>query len=413
MKKNMKSFDRRIDYPLLLPVFLLLVIGMISIYIAVSHDYPKSLSSHMLQQGAWIFVGILIAFIVMHFNSRFLWLMTPWLYLLGLGLMVLPLFMVDQSVYEATGARNWVSLNGHTLFQPSELMKISYILLMARVVTTYQGNLRKRYLSNDVALIGFLTLVTVPVMILLKFQNDFGTFLVFLAIFAGIVFVSGVSWKIILPILLVTIVVAGGTLLLTTVDWGRDFLQSVGVSRYQIHRIDAWLDPFGSTRTSNTYQQTQGLISIGIGGLTGYGFDVATLKVPVRESDMIYTVIGENFGFIGGVILLTIYYFLIYRMIRSTNKSNNQFYIYISTGIIMMILFHVFENIGAAIGVLPLTGIPLPFISQGGSSIISNLIGVGLVLSMKYNQVGVAEHVEDLSYHSDGSVKYRRSTRAK
>lgn len=99
---------------------------------------------------------------------------------------------------------------------------------------------------------------------------------------------------------------------------------------------------------------------------------------------MIFTVIAENFGFIGSVVTLSLYLLLIYRMILITLESNNQFYTYISTGFIMMILFHIFENIGAAIGILPLTGIPLPFISQGGSSLISNLIGVGLVLSMAY-----------------------------
>ena len=100
---------------------------------------------------------------------------------------------------------------------------------------------------------------------------------------------------------------------------------------------------------------------------------------------MIFTVIAEDFGLVGGGLVLLTYLFLIYRMLRVTFKSNNRFYTFISTGLIMMIVFHIFENIGAAVGILPLTGIPLPFISQGGSSLISNLIGVGLVLSMAYH----------------------------
>ncbi|HEO3081296.1 TPA: FtsW/RodA/SpoVE family cell cycle protein, partial [Streptococcus agalactiae] len=114
------------------------------------------------------------------------------------------------------------------------------------------------------------------------------------------------------------------------------------------------------------------------------GFNILELSVPVRESDMIFTVIAENFGFIGSAIVLGLYLIIIYRMLRITIESNNQFYTFISTGFIMMIVFHVFENIGAAVGILPLTGIPLPFISQGGSSLLSNLIGIGLVLSMSY-----------------------------
>lgn len=126
------------------------------------------------------------------------------------------------------------------------------------------------------------------------------------------------------------------------------------------------------------------MVSIGSGGVTGKGFNILELSVPVRESDMIFTVIAENFGFIGSAIVLGLYLIIIYRMLRITIESNNQFYTFISTGFIMMIVFHVFENIGAAVGILPLTGIPLPFISQGGSSLLSNLIGIGLVLSMSY-----------------------------
>jgi rod shape determining protein RodA len=101
---------------------------------------------------------------------------------------------------------------------------------------------------------------------------------------------------------------------------------------------------------------------------------------------MIFTVIGEDFGFIGSTFVILLYFILIYRMIKVTFESNSEFYTYISTGIIMMILFHVFENIGANIGLLPLTGIPLPFLSQGGSSLLSNFIGIGLILSMKFHQ---------------------------
>lgn len=160
----------------------------------------------------------------------------------------------------------------------------------------------------------------------------------------------------------------------------------MGMDTYQLNRISAWLTPFDFSDTI-AYQQTQSMISIGSGGFFGKGFNQLELSVPVRESDMIFTVIAENFGFLGAASLLILYLILIYRMLRVTFASNNLFYTYISTGFIMMILFHIFENIGAAVGLLPLTGIPLPFISQGGSSLISNLIGVGLILSMNYQHV--------------------------
>lgn len=386
MKKQKLTFDSRIDYALILPAFLLNLIGLLVLYIATTHDYPDRVTRVMTQQITWGIAGIIVALIVMHFNSKMLWQLTPYLYGLGIVLMVLPLKFYDPLTVSLTGAKNWVYLGGSNLFQPSEFMKISYILLMARVVVGFQNRLRKRLLKDDVMLILFMFLVTVPVMILLAAQKDFGTALVFMAIFAGMVVVSGISWRLILPVVVLVIGLAGGIIYLTTFDAGREVLKSIGMDNYQILRIDAWRDPFANAQGS-TYQQAQGLLAIASGGLMGQGFNVANISVPVRESDMIFTVIGENFGFIGSSFVILLYFILIYRMMRVTIRANNQFYIYVSTGITMMILFHVFENIGANIGVLPLTGIPLPFISQGGSSLIGNLIGLGLVLSMKYNQM--------------------------
>ena len=125
--------------------------------------------------------------------------------------------------------------------------------------------------------------------------------------------------------------------------------------------------------------------AIGSGRMTGRGFNVSKVYVPVRESDMIFSVIGENFGFIGGCFLILVYFMLIYQMIKVTFDTKNEFYAYVSTGVIMMILFHVFENIGMSIGLLPLTGIPLPFVSQGGSALLGNMIGIGLIMSMRYH----------------------------
>lgn len=382
MKKT-PSLESRVDYALILPVLFLLLIGIASVYIAVSQDYPNNITSIVGQQLIWILLGIGLAFLVMLFSTKFLWTVTPMLYALGLGLMVLPLFFYSPALVASTGAKNWVTIRGVTLFQPSEFMKISYIVMMARSIVSFQKKYPVKSIQKDFQLIGYLTLWTIPVLLLLYFQKDLGTSLVFLAIFSGMVLLSGVSWKILLPTFIAAVVLVGGFLLLFVAPGGTTFLHNMGMDTYKINRIAAWLDPFKNAK-STTYQQAQSLVAIGSGGLTGLGFNKTNLLVPVRESDMIFTVIGEDFGFIGGVTLIGLYTLLIYRMLRITLQSNNRFYTYISTGYIMMLLFHVFENIGAAIGVLPLTGIPLPFISQGGSSIISNLIGVGLMLSMSY-----------------------------
>ena len=385
MPYQRRTFESRIDYSLILPVLMLLSIGVVAIYIAVSHDYPDNAWPMVGQQIAWIAVGFLLSFILMFFNTKFLWKITPYLYVFGLGLMVLPLIFYSESLVAFTGAKTWIAIRGVTLFQPSEFMKISYILMLSRLVVHFlqQHKQDERTLALDFFLILKLGLYTVPVLVLLTLQSDLGTALVFVAIYGGIVLLSGVSWKIILPVFLTGVLLLGGFLFIFISDGGRAFLHNLGMSTYQINRILAWLHPFDYAQTT-TFQQAQGQIAVGSGGLTGQGFNVSNLLVPVRESDMIFTVIAEDFGFLGSTLVIMLYLLLIYRMLKITIKSNNQFYTYISTGFIMMLLFHIFENIGAVTGILPLTGIPLPFISQGGSSIISNLIGVGLLLSVSY-----------------------------
>ena len=396
-----RSFDSRVDYSLILPVFCLLVIGVVAIYIAVSHDYPNNVWPILGQQLAWIALGIIFSFVVMFFNTKFLWQSTLYLYGLGLALMVLPLVFYNPSLVAATGAKNWVSIGGYTLFQPSEFMKISYILMLAYVIVTFTKKYKDkaRTIGLDFLLILWMIVFTIPVLVLLALQSDLGTAMVFVAIFAGLVLLSGVSWKIIIPVFVTVVSAITGFLAIFITKDGRVFMHQLGMPTYQINRILAWLNPFDYAQTT-TYQQAQGQIAIGSGGVFGQGFNVSNLLIPVRESDMIFTVIAEDFGFIGSVVVIALYLLLIYRMLKITLKSNNQFYTYISTGFIMMLLFHIFENIGAVTGLLPLTGIPLPFISQGGSAIISNLIGIGLLLSMSYQT-----HLAD---EKSGRTRFKR-----
>ncbi|MFC3932960.1 FtsW/RodA/SpoVE family cell cycle protein [Streptococcus dentapri] len=396
-KKRKRPLDSRVDYTVILPVFILILIGMVAIYTATIHDYPKTIVSVMIQQLIGIAIGCLIAFVVMFFNVERLWKITPILYGLGLALMVLPLFIYSPELVASTGSKNWVSIGSVSLFQPSEFMKIVYILMLARVGVWFKDEHQDEEpsLQNDGRLLLYYFGVTLPVLLLLILQKDMGTAMVFLAILAGLIVLSGVAWRIILPVIFLAVLGFGIFMLIFTSDWGKEWLYHMGLETYKINRVAAWLDPF-AYESGIAYQQVQGLISIGSGGLFGKGFNVAELSVPVRESDMIFTVIAEDYGFIGGIIVILLYLILIFRMIRITIESNNVFYTYISTGFIMMILFHIFENIGAAIGILPLTGIPLPFISKGGSSLMSNLIGVGLILSMSYqNNLALERRVDE------------------
>lgn len=386
-KNKTNSLDSKIDYGVILPVFLLCLIGLLSLYVALTHDVlEKEIVKEMFKQCMWYALGTIAIIIIMHMRLKWIWKLTPYIYGLGIAVMLALLKFYDKDMDQLTGSKNWFRF-GPLTFQPSELMKIAFVLMLALIVTQHNAKTKEKTLKTDGFLILKMFAVTLPVIALVLLQKDFGTMLVFLAIFGGVFLMSGISWRIVVPIILFAVIVGGGTIYLVTTDTGRAFLSDLGIFKaYQFARIDSWLDPFHDAGGAS-YQPAQGLLAIGSGGMFGKGYNVSDIYVPVRESDMIFTVIGENFGFVGGAFVILLYFILIYRMIRVCFDTNNEFYAYIATGIIMMILFHVFENIGANIGLLPLTGIPLPFISQGGSAILGNMIGVGLILSMRYQSV--------------------------
>ena len=239
MKKH-HFWTIHLDYSIIGIVFALLMIGILSVYVAVSHDYPQMVWPFLGQQLAWIGVGCVICLIVTIFSTKFLWKITPFLYLLGLALMVLPLVFYNPNLVASTGAKNWVAYGNITLFQPSEFMKIPFILMLSRSIVRFlqRNKGRERLLRQDWFLILELTIYTIPVFALLALQQDLGTALVFLAIFAGLVLVSGVSWKIILPVILLLAGGLAGFLFLFLSEGGRAFLhQQVGMPTYQMNRI--------------------------------------------------------------------------------------------------------------------------------------------------------------------------------
>lgn len=379
-----KDDSSRIDYGIIFPVLMLAIIGLASIYVAATHDTSAtSILRQVVSQLVWYVLGIVIVTVIMQFDSKQLWKLAPIVYGIGLLLLVLVLFLYSRAYAANTGAKSWFALGPFT-FQPSEVMKPAYILMMAKVITVYNSKVKERTVRSDWKLIRTMILWTLPVPILLLLQHDFGTMLVFIAIFAGLVVVSGVTWRILVPSFVGMVVLGSSTLMLVATSWGQSFLSKLGFESYQFARIDNWLHPASDT-TNSGYQLWQSMKAIGSGQLFGKGFNVSNVNVPVRESDMIFSVIGENFGFVGSVVLIGLYFLLIYKIIQVIFDTKNEFYAYIAVGVIMMILFHVFENIGMNIGLLPLTGIPLPFVSAGGSALIGNMIGVGLIMSMRYH----------------------------
>lgn len=380
--QNKTDLYDRIAWGIVCPVAILAIISLYSIWVAASHDSNMgSPVKAVLIQALWYIISIAFVILIMQFDADQLFKIAPYAYAVGIILLIAILFLYDRQVFSDTGAKSWFKL-GPLTFQPSEVMKPAFILMLARVVREHNQEYGHT-IKNDWLLIGKILMWTAPVTILLKLQNDFGTMLVFFAIVGGVILVSGISWKIIVPMYGIIIFLAISVILLVTTSWGQGILGHF-FRAYQFQRINSWLDPSGDT-SKGAYQLWQSMKAIGSGRMMGIGFGKSSVYVPVRTSDMIFSVVGESFGFVGGVLLILIYLYLIIQMVKITFETRNAFYSYISTGIIMMILFHVFENIGMSIDLLPLTGIPLPFVSQGGSALIGNMIGIGLILSMKYH----------------------------
>lgn len=381
--QNRSSLFDRIAWNIVVPVLLLAAVGLYSIYFAAVDD-PSHMGSPVkavAMQGLWYIISVAIVVFVIQFDAEQLFRIAPYVYGLGILLLIAVLFFYNRSIAADAGAKSWFKL-GPISFQPSEVMKPAFILMLARVVREHNDKFAHT-IKNDWILIGKMLAWLLPIAILLKLQNDFGTMLVFIAIVGGVVLVSGISWKIIAPMFAAVFVLGVVVIYMVTTPGGQSILSHF-FQPYQFRRIMSWLNP--STDTSKAaYQLWQSMQSIGSGQIFGNGFGKLSVYVPVRGSDMVYSVIGESFGFVGSVAVILLYLYLIVQMVRITFDTKNAFYSYVSTGVIMMILFHVFENIGMSIDLLPLTGIPLPFISQGGSALIGNMIGIGMILSMKFH----------------------------
>ena len=380
-KKQPDSDVSKIDYGIILSVMLLALISLITIY---STTYMMSTTPSLrptIMQVLWYIIGGVAVIVLMQFDSEQLWKLAPIAYGLGVLLLILILIFYDRRSYALQGAKSWFVF-GPISFQPSEVVKISLIMMLGRVITKHNMETSQRTLNTDWKLLLQIGLWSLPLLVLIMAQNDLGTVLVYLAIIIGMTLMSGVSWKILLPVFGVIGLIGG--VLIYLVIYNRDILLKVGFMPYQFSRIDSWLNPFEDSR-GDAFQLAQSMKAIGSGSLFGKGLGMSEVYVPVRESDMIFSTIGENFGFIGGCILIFVYFLLIYQMVRICFDTKNEFYAYMSTGVIMMILFHVLENVGMTIGLLPITGIPLPFISQGGSALLGNMMAIGLVMSMRYH----------------------------
>lgn len=351
-KKNIKD----IDLLLLLSTIALSVYGLVVLLSA----YGGNISAIRTQLISTIIGFIAIAILCtmdLDVIKRSFWV----IYGLSIGLLILTL-LIGRGL-DAWGAKSWIYIGSFSI-QPSEIVKILLIFSFAAYLDKY-----KLTINEPKRLILSLIFVGFPVGLILL-QPDFGTAMVYLFFIAAMLFVAGISWKWIIILLLAGL--AAGFIIFTN------------LSGYRADRIENFLNPNRDTSGSN-WQQQQGLIAIGSGMLKGRGYMKGTQSqygyIPEKETDFIFSVLAEELGFIGAIVLIVLFAIVILRLVKIAKSSRNTFVTNMVTGIAAMLFIHIFENIAMTIGLMPVTGIPLPFLSSGGTFQLICLSEIGLALS--------------------------------
>lgn len=365
------------------------IIGILVIFMAMSSAFIYSAiqgqgagyQGYEIRNLIFYAMGFIAVFVVSFFDYRLLLKAAPFFYLFGVVLLVAVLFF-GANLYGATG---WFRLPFGFNFQPAELMKLTLIMMIAFMIHRRQGE--PLDLWHDCVPICMVTAISFCLVLV---QPDLGNAIIYLVILLAMLWIGNVRYR---YVLIGTAAVIGCLILFfyLFITYHDQIVSMLKDTRGQhwVARIDTFIDPEAVSK-DESYQLKNSMIAIGSGGLTGEGYLQGSWskqgRVPLTYSDSIFVVIGEEFGFLGASALLLLYFVLLYRMILIAIASDHRGGSYLVIGIVAMYVFQIFENIGMLMGIMPLTGITLPFISYGGSSLLINMLSIGLVQSIKVNQ---------------------------
>ena len=354
------SFTKKFDYSLFVAVIMLSAIGILVLNSATLN--MKSGSRIMMVQTISLLIGIAVALIISAIDYKDFRTLGLVFYIASIILLVLVLFF---GTGDNLGSRSWFKF-GPISFQPSEVAKIAFIIVVSVFLERIkEGN---NDLKNVIKLIVY-SLIPIGLVII---QKDYGTSMVFIFIFFVMLFICGIPYKYIFA-------------LMGTFAASLPFVWFFLLNDKRKERILVFLDPERDPLDAG-FNVIRSKMAIGSGQLFGkglyQGIQTQNGGVPVRESDFIFSVIGEELGFVGGAIVITLILFLLLRCLYIAKNSRDSFGAFLVTGVVAMFAFHFIENIGMCIGLLPVTGIPLPFISSGGSAMVTNYIAIGIILSV-------------------------------
>ena len=370
------SFFSGFDPILAAAIGLLLVIGTLLVYAATRDWYAANgldpeyyLKRHVIN----IVIGLALAWGTTIIDYRLLRAYTPFIW--GLGVLGLALLLIPGIGAEINGARAWIPLPGGLQIQPAEIAKISIILGISMLLSERTHNSDEPSNRDVLKALGVAGL---PILLILA-QPDVGTVFIISASVVTIIAVSGAPTRWVVGLLLAALIGGFGA------------VQTGVINDYQLKRLQSFVDPSADIQGAG-YQLRQARITVGSGGLFGTGlFEGPQTNgrfVPEQQTDFIFTVAGEQLGFLGSGFIIFLLLLVLMRAFAIARRSTDPYGTLVCTGVIAWFAFQIFENIGMTLGLMPMTGVPLPFLSYGGSSMFANLIGFGLLQNVHSLQRG-------------------------
>ncbi|MBR2678534.1 MAG: FtsW/RodA/SpoVE family cell cycle protein [Bacilli bacterium] len=364
----MKNY--KINYKVLIPIILLSVISIITIYSALTYT-SKSLGNLAIKQAVWYLIGWILVIIIGKYKNNYVYNLAWPLYIFGNISLILLLFFGTP----INNSRCWFTIPGIGSIQPSEFMKIFIMLVLATMIHNFRSDYKDPTSKDEfIFILKTLCIVLIP-SILTFLQPDTGAVLIYLIIYFSMMFTSGIRIRWFIGAGVLLIIMISGVLGLYFFK-ENIFIKIFGSSiYYRLDRIFNWQNGSG-------LQLENALAAIGSAGLFGHGYNKTPIYFPESSTDFIFAVYASNFGLIGVLILIGIIVYLDIQIIALTRKKIEDTDKFIISGIFGMLIFQQIQNIGMTIGLLPIMGITLPFVSYGGSSLLSYMLLVGILLNI-------------------------------
>ncbi|QWU15919.1 FtsW/RodA/SpoVE family cell cycle protein [Paenibacillus sophorae] len=379
---------KKIDGVIVVVLVLLMVISLLAIY-SVTHG--RDTNGFHIQMLKYYVLGFIAFFGLTMLDYRLLIKYALYIYLFGVGVLILVSFIGTVQ----NGAQGWLEI-GKLSIQPAELFKLILILFLAAFL--FRKNKNRLHFWKDVVPLGLLTLLPFGIVIM---QNDLGNALSYIVILGGLLWIGNIKFShALIGLVIVGGMVGGG--IFSYIHYHEPISKFLDEWRpHLVERFDPWLVPDEASAKAS-YHTKNAKLAIASGGMSGEGYmkgsSVQSERVPYTYSDSIFVEIAEEFGFVGSAVLLLLYFILIHRMILIALECKDRGGPFLIVGVVAMMLYQIFENIGAFTGLMPLTGITLPFISYGGTSLLINMASIGLVMSVKLHGQEEEEDLPKASY---------------